>query len=122
MLDSTLLSAEPGLANELWSAAEVRDILGLLSRRWVLGILEALRHQAIRRHVLRARLGSVSDKVLTSTLRDMEAAGLVLRTVVVGVPVEVDYGLTPLGASLSEPLGHVAIWCRSHRAFNATPH
>lgn len=56
----------------------------------------------------------ITQKMLTSTLRSLEADGLVERTVVHGFPPHVRYRLTPLGRSLSEPLGALCAWAQEH--------
>jgi DNA-binding HxlR family transcriptional regulator len=54
--------------------------------------------------------------VLTSTLRSLERDGLVHREVTLEVPVRVEYSLTALGASLSQPLSALRTWTDAHFA------
>jgi DNA-binding HxlR family transcriptional regulator len=95
-----------------WSPDIVRPLVELIAGRWVLAILWALESGSLRRVVLRSRLGPVSDKVLTDTLRRLELHGLVSRTMVASVPVEVDYDLTLVArrlARLFPDLHHFAV-------------
>ena len=99
--------------HDYWSTNEVRSrSFSCWRGRWVPAILRELGAGRPRRHVLRTRVGPVSDKVLTATLRRLEAAGLVARTVVAGVPTEMDYSLTPLAETLWAPLAELARWKR----------
>ena len=65
---------------------------------------------------LRARVGGVTPKVLTQTLRSMERDGLVTRTQLPGVPPRVDYELTDLGRSLQAPIDALRTWIHTHSA------
>ena len=62
----------------------------------------------------RAAVVIISQKVLTERLRDLERDGLVWRRVYDSVPPSVEYGLTPLGVTLHEPLDAVAHWAERH--------
>jgi DNA-binding HxlR family transcriptional regulator len=73
-------------------------------------VLAALHRGALRRAVLRDELRGVSDKILTDTLRRMETNGLVIRSIVPSVPIEVDYALTEYGRSLRPVLSVVHNW------------
>jgi DNA-binding HxlR family transcriptional regulator len=60
-------------------------------------------------------IGGVSQKMLTKTLRQMEADGLVSRTVFPVIPPRVEYQLTALGHSLGEAFCGVWMWAEQHR-------
>jgi DNA-binding HxlR family transcriptional regulator len=92
----------------VWTPDEVREVVVLLGRRWVLETLDALRAGAIRRHVLRERVGGVSDKVLTSVVRNLEDAGLVHRTIHHGSRPTSTFELTDRARSLDVPLSELA--------------
>jgi DNA-binding HxlR family transcriptional regulator len=105
-----------------WSSDAVRSVADLLARRWVLDILAVLDGGPLRRTVLRERIGSVSDKVLTDTLRHMERRGLITREMVPAVPIEVDYELTPLAQNLQPLLQRMEQWAhRLDPASGGTP-
>ncbi len=63
---------------------------------------------------LAARIGGISPKMLTQTLRGLERDGMISRTVFAVVPPRVDYGLTELGSSLLAPLGALETWAQKH--------
>ena len=77
----------------------------------------AARDQAVRE--LKKSIGSVSQKVLTAQLRDMEAKGLVRRQVYAEVPPRVEYSLTELGRSLKPILDAMWNWGEEYKARNA---
>ena len=64
---------------------------------------------------LRRALGSISQRMLTLTLRGLERDGLVTRTVFPTIPPRVDYELTRLGRSLLEPVSGLGLWARQNR-------
>lgn len=65
---------------------------------------------------LKKSLGTVSQKVLTAQLRDMEADGLLIRTVYPEVPPRVEYTLTDLGMSLKPVLDTMSNWGENYKA------
>ena len=67
---------------------------------------------------LRRSIGSVSQKVLTAQLRDMEACGLVNRRVYAEVPPRVEYSLTELGRSLRPILDAMWAWGEAYKVKN----
>ena len=79
-------------------------------------VLEELtEHGRLRFTRLGALNGGVSQKMLTKTVRQMEADGLVSRTVFPVIPPRVEYELTELGKSLGEAFCGVWIWAERHR-------
>lgn len=97
-----------------WGHDDLGPLLRLLAGRWALLILLALAESPARRRDLKESLDGVSDKVLTDTLRRLEAAGLLTRTVIYRIPVEVNYALTPLATKLLSQLTSLADWAREH--------
>ena len=63
---------------------------------------------------MKRAIEGISQKMLTQTLRGMEADGLVKRTVIDVIPPHVEYGLTPLGLTLSDPLVAICRWAMEH--------
>ena len=68
---------------------------------------------------LKKSIGSVSQKVLTAQLRDMEEKGLVHREVYAEVPPRVEYSLTDLGRSLKPILDAMQSWGEEYKAKNS---
>ena len=92
-----------------------RPVLELFSTKWTSMVLHtlAVRHDGIARsNALHRSLPAVSKKMLIQTLRDMEHAGIVLRTEYPTVPPSVEYTLTPLGRQLVEPIELIYDWAR----------
>jgi DNA-binding HxlR family transcriptional regulator len=94
----------------------VREIIGRVADKWTMLVLEVLsEHGRLRFTRLGELIGGVSQKMLTKTLRQMEADGLVVRTVFPVIPPRVEYELTELGLSLGEAFCGVWIWAERHR-------
>lgn len=91
-------------------ACPVETTLMLIGDKWKVLILRDLLPGTKRFGELKKNIGSVSQKVLTAQLRDMEAKGLVSRKVYAEVPPRVEYSLTDLGRSLSPILKAMAEW------------
>ncbi|WP_119302941.1 winged helix-turn-helix transcriptional regulator [Dongia deserti] len=81
-----------------------RHALELISGKWAMLILPALREGSMRNAELLRKIGGISQKVLTETLRDLERNGLVIREDRRTMPLHVDYRLSALGRSLSDAL------------------
>ncbi|MGD1220445.1 MULTISPECIES: winged helix-turn-helix transcriptional regulator [Streptomyces] len=86
----------------------------LLGNTWNSVVLWALRHGPRRPGELRAVIGGISAKVLTQTLRRLEFNGLVTRCAYGGSPPRVEYGLTPLGRTLLDPIEAFGAWAHVH--------
>ena len=82
-------------------ACPVETTLLLIGDKWKVLILRDLMPGTKRFGELKKSIGSVSQKVLTAQLRDMEESGLLTRTVYAEVPPRVEYRLTDLGRSLA---------------------
>ncbi len=93
-----------------------RKLLERISDKWVSLAINALADGPQRYSELQRRLASVSQKMLTQTLRNLERDGLITRTVQPTVPVRVDYELTPLGKSLLPVMRAVKTWAEEHMA------
>ncbi|QRQ78102.1 winged helix-turn-helix transcriptional regulator [Glutamicibacter protophormiae] len=91
-----------------------REIMQRLGDKWTPLVLLALAGGPLRFSALRQRIGAVTPKVLTSTLRTLERDGLLLRTVTAQVPVRVDYELSEVGRSLLGPLEAIRLWSEEH--------
>ncbi|MBP9147028.1 MAG: helix-turn-helix transcriptional regulator [Thermoanaerobaculia bacterium] len=95
--------------------ALVRQMLGRVADQWTLEVLEALDAPGVLRFTeLRTRVGGISQKMLTKTVRQLERDGLVTRKVHAVVPPRVDYRLTPLGRGLGEAVCGIWTWVEAH--------
>ena len=99
-------------------ACPVETTLMLIGSKWKVLILRDLMPGTKRVGELRRSIGSVSQKVLTAQLRDMEACGLVDRRVYAEVPPRVEYSLTELGRSLRPILDAMWAWGEAYKVKN----
>ena len=97
-------------------ACPVETTLTLIGDKWKVLILRDLLPGTKRFGELKKSIGSVSQKVLTAQLRDMEAKGLVHREVYAEVPPRVEYSLTDLGKSLRPILEALQAWGEGYQA------
>lgn len=96
--------------------ALVREIIGRVADKWTMLVLEELHeHGRLRFTQISDLIGNISQKMLTKTLRHMEADGLVSRTVFPVIPPHVEYELTEMGESLGEAFCGVWLWAEKHR-------
>jgi DNA-binding HxlR family transcriptional regulator len=96
---------------------ECRTISGLLQRigdKWTVLVVTTLCDGGKRFNELRREIPSVSQRMLTLTLRNLERDGLVSRKVTPTIPPRVDYALTEMGHSLKTPLCALAQWAKDH--------
>lgn len=96
-------------------ACPVETTLTLIGDKWKVLILRDLLTGTKRFGELKRSVGSVSQKVLTSQLRDMENSGLVNRKVYAEVPPRVEYSLTGLGQSLKPILDSLKNWGEDYK-------
>jgi len=82
--------------------------------RWTPKILFSLRESPRRHGELRRLLGSVSQRMLTRTLRNLESTGLIARRVTRAKAIAVEYSLTKLGRTLIAPLGGMCRWAKRY--------
>ena len=97
-------------------ACPVETTLTLIGDKWKVLILRDLRSGTKRFGELRRSLSGISQKVLTSNLRDMEESGLISREVFPEVPPRVEYTLTELGESMTPILDAMASWGEEYKA------
>jgi DNA-binding HxlR family transcriptional regulator len=93
-----------------------RRVLELIADKWTAIVVYALARGTCRFGQLQRDVGGISQKVLTATLRDLERDGLVERKIYPVVPPRVEYTLTPLGQTLTEPLAAICKWSEEHLA------
>ena len=96
----------------------VETTLMLIGDKWKVLILRDLMPGTKRFGELKKSIGTVSQKVLTAQLREMEAQGLVSRKVYAEVPPRVEYTLTETGCSLKPVLDAMWAWGEGYKAKN----
>jgi DNA-binding HxlR family transcriptional regulator len=113
MTTKTAQEGTPRLPDNLHEPEDCRAIGEVLSRvgdKWTVLVVATLGSGPRRFNELRKALGSISQRMLTLTLRALERDGLVTRTVFPTIPPRVDYELTRLGRSLLEPVNALGDW------------
>ena len=99
-------------------ACPVETTLMLIGDKWKVLILRDLMDGTKRFGELKKSIGTVSQKVLTAQLRDMEEKGLLTRKVYAEVPPRVEYTLTETGYSLKLILDSMWAWGADYKAKN----
>ena len=94
----------------------VSEVLSRVGDKWTVLVVTMLGDGPKRFNQLRRALGSISQRMLTLTLRGLERDGLVSRTVFPIIPPRVQYELTKLGRSLLAPVSGLGTWARQNRA------
>ena len=105
----------PGTLHVPEDCRAVSEVLSRVGDKWTILVVGELGHGPKRFNEIRRALGSISQRMLTLTLRGLERDGLVTRTVFPTVPLKVEYELTKLGRSLLEPVSGIGLWARQHR-------
>lgn len=93
----------------------VETTLTLIGSKWKVLIIRDLINGKKRFGELKRSIGSVSQKVLTSNLREMESDGLIVRTVYAEVPPKVEYELSELGKTLRPVLDALSNWGEEYK-------
>jgi DNA-binding HxlR family transcriptional regulator len=105
----------PGNLNVPEDCRAVSEVLARVGDKWTVLVVSTLGDGAKRFNELRKALGSISQRMLTLTLRGLDRDGLVTRTVLPTNPPRVDYELTKLGRSLLDPVSELGLWARKNR-------
>lgn len=109
-------SAIPGNLHVAEDCRAVSEVLSRVGDKWTVLVVSTLGGGPKRFNELRKALGSISQRMLTLTLRGLERDGLVTRTVFPTVPPRVQYELTKLGRSLLDPVSELGLWARRNRS------
>jgi len=86
----------------------------LIGRRWNGAIIFMLLKQTCRFATLRDGIPGITDRMLSERLQELEAEGLVERTVVPETPVRVEYSLSKKGTALAEAVDSIASWAEKY--------
>ena len=114
-ISETVNGWEPAPSQDVFAAdCPVRPIFGDITSRWATLVLVALTTRPHRFSELAARIGGISEKMLSQTLRALTRDGLVSRTVTPTVPIQTTYELTALGTDLMPRLMDLVTWVDHH--------
>ena len=101
---------------ELLPECPVATTVQLIGNKWKLLIIRNLLQRPWRFNELQKSLDGISQKVLTDSLRSMEADGILTRTVYAEVPPRVEYALSELGESMRPILESMQVWGENYKA------
>jgi DNA-binding HxlR family transcriptional regulator len=104
-----------GSSDKVETCNAMGDILNRIGDKWSVMIVGYLTRKTMRFNELRHAIGGISQRMLTLTLRNLERDGLVTRTVFPEIPPRVEYELTDLGRTLTEPLDALWNWASAHQ-------
>lgn len=102
----------PGHAHVTEDCRAVSGVLQRIGDKWSILVMGRLGDGPMRFNELRNVIGGISQKMLTTTLRNLEQDGFVTRTAFATIPPRVDYELTPLGRELLVPVNALGEWAR----------
>lgn len=94
--------------------AKVSQILARVGEKWSMLIVMLLRDGPRRFNEIKRSTGGISQQMLTRSLRGLERDGMVTRTTYPTSPPRVEYSLTKLGRSMSEPVLAFGLWVQEH--------
>jgi DNA-binding HxlR family transcriptional regulator len=95
---------------------KVRQILARIGEKWSMLVVMLLRDGPRRFNDIKRNTGGISQQMLTRTLRGLERDGMVTRTIYPTSPPQVEYRMTELGRSMSEPVLAFGRWVQEHLA------
>lgn len=98
------------LTKEELPACPVATTVGLIGSKWKLLIMRNLLQRPYRFNELQKSLEGISQKVLTDSLRSMEADGIITRTAYPEVPPRVEYALSELGETMRPIIKSMEVW------------
>lgn len=94
---------------------ELVEVLCRVGDKWTILVVGALSQGPVRYNEIRRRVGSISQRMLTLTLKGLEQDGLVNRTLYPTIPPRVEYELTDLGRTLKESLAPLHAWASRYK-------
>ncbi len=107
---------KPGHFHETSACRTVNDILSRIGDKWTVLVVSYLGNGPMRFNALRRTVNGISQKMLTTTLRNLERDGFVTRTVFPTIPPRVEYALTDMGRDLLIPVQALGAWAIANEA------
>lgn len=114
-MDTATLDTPATFADCKEEMTPVSDVLQQIGSKWTVYVIGKLTQGPQRFSELKRSIDGISQKVLTTTLRELERDGFVTRTVTPSIPPRVDYELTEMGRELREPMHAIGMWARANR-------
>ena len=100
----------PGEPRDTAQCEAISALLARVGDKWTVLVVGVLGAGPVRFNALRRQIGDISQKMLSTTLRNLERDGFVTRTVTPTNPPQVEYALTDLGSGLLRPVQALAEW------------
>ena len=116
MVDQEGTCGLPGGQEDTATCEHISAMLARISDKWTILVVRTLGRGPQRFNALRREVGEISQKMLSSTLRDLEQNGFVTRTVTPVIPPQVEYALTDLGRDFLVPVYGLAEWVIANSA------
>lgn len=116
MSDQESTFRKPGNHADTTACEPISRMLARISDKWTLLVVRVLGRGPLRFNALKREVGEISQKMLASTLRDLEENGFVTRTVTPVMPPQVEYALTDLGRDFWKPVRALADWTHANSA------
>lgn len=117
--EGTFLAAtHSSVPEDTLSAADCKglaEVLGSVGDKWTILVVGALSKGSLRYNEIQRRVSGISQRMLTLTLKRLEADGIVTRTLFPSVPPRVDYELTELGQALRAALVPLHLWATQNK-------
>ncbi|WP_416208057.1 winged helix-turn-helix transcriptional regulator [Chelativorans sp. M5D2P16] len=104
-----------GIGHQNEACRPVHEILSLVGDKWSVLVVGLLGEGTMRFNEIRRAVDGISQKMLTTTLRNLEREGFVTRTIYPTIPPRVEYELTDLGRELLVPVKALAEWVTANR-------
>lgn len=108
--DTRAETAPAATGHDAGQCEHISRMLARISDKWSMLVVRTLGQGPRRFNALRREVGEISQKVLASTLRELEENGFVSRTVTPMTPPQVEYALTDLGREFLDPVRVLAEW------------
>ncbi|TCM43266.1 helix-turn-helix domain-containing protein [Novosphingobium sp. ST904] len=105
----------PAIVHSASACRVIGDILSRVGDKWSMLVVMTLLEGDLHFNELKREINGISQQMLSRTLRALERDGLVVRTVHASVPVRVEYSLSDLGRSLSQPVQALGSWAFANR-------
>ncbi|WP_177330559.1 winged helix-turn-helix transcriptional regulator [Pseudomonas sp. TTU2014-080ASC] len=115
MSDTDTHVRDSGIQHAGENCRTLAETLARIGDKWTVLVVSALQDGSLRYNELHRRIGGISQRMLTLTLKSLEQDGIVERTVYPTIPPRVDYTLTDLGRSLLTPLQALFQWAIENR-------
>lgn len=115
MIPANTQVIEAGRRHSQTGCRGISEVLARVGDKWSVLVIVTLGDGACRFNELKRKIGGISQRMLTLTLRGLERDGLVTRTMFATIPPRVDYELTELGRSLWLPVQALGDWAIAHQ-------